>query len=73
MKHIDIVFDGPPDHHAPKFIEVEDDTGKSIKIGEWIHRGPGKYWVLRIKPDQLQWEDAYANDPACSGSDEPAG
>lgn len=48
MKTIDIVFDGPPSHEAPRFVEIERD-GKSIRIGEWIHREDG-YWVLRI-PD----------------------
>ncbi len=46
--YIDIVFDGPPNHPAPRFVEVERD-GHSIKFGEWVHRDDG-YWVLRI-PD----------------------
>lgn len=44
---IDIVFDGPPDRDGPRFIEVEDETGQSIEIGEWIERGNG-LWALRI-------------------------
>lgn len=47
-KTIDIVFDGPPSHDAPRFVEVERD-GKSIRFGEWVHRDDG-YWALRI-PD----------------------
>jgi len=48
-KHIDIVFDGPPGPEAGRFVEVEDDAGKSIKFGEWVHR-PDGYWVLRLTP-----------------------
>lgn len=47
MKHIDIVFDGPPRPNAGRFVEVEDDAGKSIKFGEWVHRDDG-YWALRL-------------------------
>jgi len=50
MKHVDIVFDGPPDHVAPRFVEVEDEQGKSIRLGEWLQR-PDGYWVLRIERD----------------------
>lgn len=47
MTYIDIVFDGPPDHVAPRFIEVEDASGRSISIGEWLQRTDG-LWALRI-------------------------
>ena len=46
-KYIDIVFDGPPSHESGRFVEVEDSTGKSIAIGNWVEREDG-YWVLRI-------------------------
>ena len=49
MRYIDIVFDGPPAHESGRFIEVEDDAGNSISVGEWVARNDG-YWVLRI-PD----------------------
>ena len=49
-KFIDIVFDGPPGPESGRFVEVEDHTGKSIKIGEWLDRGDG-YWVLRLYED----------------------
>jgi len=45
-KPINIIFDGPPDHDAGRFVEVETDDGKSINAGTWHQRG--KYWVLRI-------------------------
>ena len=47
MKHIDIVFDGPPSHESGRFVEVEDETGASVKFGEWVEREDG-YWALRI-------------------------
>ncbi len=46
-KYIDIVFDGPPSMPAPRFVEVENDKGEGISVGEWIKR-PDGYWVLRL-------------------------
>ena len=46
-EYVDIVFDGPPGPQPPRFIEVEDSAGNSIKFGEWIERDDGD-WVLRI-------------------------
>ncbi|GAB1512575.1 hypothetical protein JCM33774_46170 [Actinophytocola sp. KF-1] len=45
---INIVFDGPPSHEEPRFVEVEDDEGHSIRVGEWVPRGDGS-WALRIE------------------------
>jgi hypothetical protein len=45
---IDIVFDGPPDHLAPRFIEIESPPGTSINFGEWLQREDG-YWVIRFE------------------------
>ena len=53
-KFIDIVFDGPPSESG-SFVEVEDDTGKSISFGKWVKREDG-YWVLRI--NEIQQIDA---------------
>jgi hypothetical protein len=47
MDYIDIVFDGPPSHEAPRFVEVENSAGASINVGEWLQR-PDGYWVLRL-------------------------
>jgi hypothetical protein len=44
---INIIFDGPPGPEAGRFVEVETDDGKSIKIGEWEERSDG-LWALRI-------------------------
>jgi hypothetical protein len=43
---IDIVFDGPPSHESWRFVEVEQ-SGRSIRFGEWVQREDG-YWVLRF-------------------------
>lgn len=47
-EYFDVVFDGPPSHDSPRFVEVEDENGRSIKHGEWLQR-PDGYWVLRFK------------------------
>lgn len=44
---INVVFDGPPDNPAPRFVEVEDQNGKSFKAGEWVER-PDGLWELQI-------------------------
>ena len=43
--YVDIVFDGPPGPEAGRFVEVEDASGKSITLGEWLQR-PDGYWGL---------------------------
>jgi hypothetical protein len=50
MNTIDVVFDGPPNHEAGRFVEVEDAHGTSINAGEWVEREDG-FWALRIKLD----------------------
>ncbi|XAO35500.1 hypothetical protein SEA_MORGANA_66 [Gordonia phage Morgana] len=49
---VDIVFDGPPDHEAGRFVECEDAAGRGIRFGEWIDRGNGQ-WVLRVARTQV--------------------
>lgn len=44
---VNLVFDGPPGHVGPRFIEAEDEQGHSIRVGSWVQR-PDGYWVLRI-------------------------
>lgn len=46
-QYIDIVFDAPPGPEPGRFIEVEDTSGNSIRVGEWMERDDGA-WVLRI-------------------------
>ena len=52
-KYIDIVFDKLPGPKGCQFIEVEDETGKSIRFGEWIERDDG-FVALRITESVLQ-------------------
>jgi hypothetical protein len=50
---IDIVFTAPPggpDDPSAVFVELEDDQGRSIELGEWIERDDG-LWALRIPRD----------------------
>ena len=47
--YVDIVFDGPPSHESGRFVEVEDQLGRSIHFGRWVKREDG-YWVLRLIP-----------------------
>ena len=52
-EHVDIVFDGPPGPEGNRFIEVEDASGRSIALGEWIER-QDRRWVLRITAADFQ-------------------
>lgn len=45
--NVHIIFDGPPSNESGRFIEVENDSGASIKVGEWKDRGDGT-WALVI-------------------------
>ena len=49
-KYLDFVFDAMPGPVAPRFIEVEDDQGKSVSAGEWIQRNDGLV-TLRVRRD----------------------
>jgi hypothetical protein len=44
--YFDVVFDGPPSHESGRFVEVEDEQGRSFDAGEWIQ--DGDLWRLRI-------------------------
>ena len=46
-RQIDVVFDGPPGPNPGRFVEVEDEAGRSIDVGKWVER-PDGYWALRI-------------------------
>ncbi|HEY5553043.1 MAG TPA: hypothetical protein VIK52_14215 [Opitutaceae bacterium] len=45
---VDVVFDAQPGPQGGRFVEVEDAGGKSIAVGEWLHREDG-YHVLRLR------------------------
>jgi len=46
-KKLTILFDGPPSHVSPRFIEVEDGEGRSFNAGDWVERADG-LWELQI-------------------------
>lgn len=48
-KGLVIRFDGPPEHEAGRFVEVELD-GKGIRLGEW--KQEGDYWLL-VLPESM--------------------
>lgn len=49
-KAINFVCDGPPSHESGRFIEVEDDNGCGMKVGEWVkHRSVDGWWSLRVE------------------------
>ena len=53
-----IRFDGPPEHDAGRFVEVERD-GASIKFGRWAEHG--EYWFLAIQEElDAVWAEAFA-------------
>jgi hypothetical protein len=58
MAHYHVIFDGPPSPEGPHFIEVDNDEGKSIKVGEWSKRADG-LWAL-VLPAPV---DAPVDDP----------
>lgn len=43
---IRIIFDGPPGPTAGRFVEVENEKGESISVGEW--KQDGQLWALEI-------------------------
>jgi hypothetical protein len=62
-KYIEVVFDGPPGRHMPRFVEVEDENGfKAAAVGKWFERGLNGYWGLRISADDiLRWDPRAAS------------
>jgi hypothetical protein len=53
MKYIDIVMSNPPGPHSD-FIEVEDNTGRSVTLGTWLQDKEDSTWVLRVTEDDLK-------------------
>jgi hypothetical protein len=49
LQAINVVFDGPPGPESGRFVEVELDDGRSVRVGEWVRR-PDDFWALRITP-----------------------
>jgi hypothetical protein len=48
-KSIRIVFDGPPSEKSGRFVEVENDKGESIHVGDWREREDGLYELVISK------------------------
>ena len=49
---VDIGLDGPPGPESGRFVEVENQRGRSVNVGEWVQR-PDGYWALRISPSDI--------------------
>ena len=48
MESICIIFERPPGPEAPRFIEVEDEEGNSVSVGEWVELKDRGYWALKL-------------------------
>ena len=49
MEHsekIRVVFDGPPSHESGRFVEVENEHGEGMSLGEW--KQEGEFWYLEF-------------------------
>ncbi len=51
--YLDFVFSFRDASHDLVFVEVEDESGKSVSVGEWVERGDD-FRVLRIRTADLQ-------------------
>jgi hypothetical protein len=61
-KYIEVVFDGRPGRHMPRFVEVEDENGFcATTVGKWFERGLNGYWGLRISADDIERWDPRAH------------
>ena len=49
VKGLRIVFDGPPSHESGRFVEAEDESGRSVNCGDWIEMDGGLH-ALVIDP-----------------------
>jgi hypothetical protein len=59
-KYVVIVMTDAPGPTG-QFVEVEDQDGRSIRVGKWLQRDDG-YWALRISHS----EDDQQPCPDCS-------
>jgi len=50
-----IVFDGPPGPEAGRLVEVETESGISVRVGTWEERDTG-LWALVIDTDAVEDE-----------------
>lgn len=47
IQRINIIFDGPPGPEAGRFVEVENEEGASINVGDWLKLDSG-LWALSL-------------------------
>lgn len=52
LQVVDVLFDGPPGPECGRFVEVNDLTGASMNVGDWIDYGQGLHSlrVLALPP-----------------------
>ena len=44
-----VIMDGPPGPHPGRFVEVEDEDGNSLNVGEWSkHPTATGLWRLKV-------------------------
>ena len=48
LEYINIVLDCT-DPQSPIFVEIEDDNGNSVNVGEWSGKDENGYNKIRIK------------------------
>lgn len=48
MREIRFVCDGPPGPYGGRFVEVENENGESVSVGEWRRR-PDDLWELVVE------------------------
>lgn len=63
MREYHFVCDGPPSHDAGRFVELEDESGKSINPGRW--KQVGSLWHLIVPAPDVQ----QAPEPKLIGMD----
>ena len=61
-RHYDIVFDSLPEPRST-FVDIEDDSGRSIRLGEWVTREDGAQ-VLRIPVEEIKRPHEREDTPA---------
>lgn len=44
------VCDGPPGPEAGRFVEVENERGESLRVGEWREREDGLWELVIVQP-----------------------
>lgn len=66
MSEIVIVFDGPPGPVGSRFIDIENKSGASLSVGDWVQREDGK-WALVVTV-----ADSAIVPPDCRGDSLPA-